>query len=121
MTKPPQDTSAPARLPSLRFHYPVALHDRVLAVLDALDAAPDPTAHRAALAAVVIDLTRAGMNAYYMQPLAEAKAGLLVERSASVGMAGAVKLLGSVIGTVVGHMGPSQLRSVSASVRQFMR
>lgn len=106
--------------PFLRFYHPAPLRARTLAVLDRLERSADPTEHREELAAIVVELTRCGLDAYFMKPLKDAKAGFLVEQSASIGMSGAVQVISSVIRSILGRMGPSQLLSVSGSIRRFM-
>jgi len=113
-------TEAP-EAPHLRFHHSAALRKKTLHVLDTLEQARDATAHRDALANVVLELTAAGMDAYFMQPLRLAKAGFIVEQSAGLGMSGVQQLMGSVIRNVIGRMTDAQLLSVGKSLRQFMR
>ena len=55
-----------------------------------------------------------------IQPLKQAKPGFIVEQSASLGMAGALQVIGSVVRNIIGRMDKPQLLSVSASIRQFM-
>lgn len=112
---------APVGEPFLRFYLPAALHKKVLGVLEKLETSPDPTRHRSALADVVVELTRCGMDAYFMQPLKLAKAGFITEQTASLGMAGAVQVLSSVIRNIVNGMAAPQLLSVSRAIRQFMQ
>lgn len=107
--------------PYLRFYHPVVLRKRTIAVLDRLEASSDPTEHRRALADIAVDLTRCGMDEYFMKPLKLAKAGFVTEQSAALGMAGAVQVLSSVIRNIIGSMGAPQLLAVCSSVRQFMR
>lgn len=107
--------------PYLRFYHSVALRKKTVAVLDQLEASPDPTKHRKALADIVVDLTRCGMDEYFMKPLKLAKAGFVTEQSAALGMAGAVQVLSSVIRNIIGGMETPQLLSVCSSVRQFMQ
>ena len=113
-------TEAP-EAPHLRFHHSAALRKKTLHVLDTLEQARDATAHRDALANVVLELTAAGMDAYFMQPLRLAKAGFIVEQSASIGLAGVQQVLGSVICNIIGRMDRPQLLSVCGSIRGFMR
>ena len=110
----------PSSQPSLRFHYPASLRKEALSVLVTLEQAPDATAHRAALADVVVKLTNSGMDAYFMKPLEVAKAGFIVQQSAKIGLAGVQQMMGSVIRNVVGRMDRPQLLSVCGSIRQFM-
>lgn len=111
----------PAQDPFLRFQVPPALCKKTLGVLENLETSTDPARHRNALADVVVELTRCGMDAYFMKPLVVAKAGFLTEQTASLGMAGAVQVLSSVIRNIIGSMGPPQLLSVCRSIRQFMQ
>ena len=107
--------------PFLRFHHSDELRKRTLAVLEKVEAAPDPTQHRKALADVAEALTRAGMDAYFMEPLRLSKAGFITEQSAGLGMAGAVQVITSVIRNIIGSMGAPQLLSLCHSIRRFMR
>lgn len=116
---PPKKTATPP--PFMRFHHSVPLRAKTLAVLDRVEAAPDPTRHRVALADIVVELTRAGLEAYFTRSLKAAKAGYLTEQSANLGMAGAVQVMASVTRSIIGGMGAPQLLSVCASIRQFMR
>ncbi len=109
------------RRPFLRFYHPAPLRKRTLAVLDRLESSSDPKRHAEALAEVVVELTRCGLDTYFIQSLKRSKAGFIVEQSAALGLGGAVKLIAAVIRNVIGNMGAPQLLSVSASVRAFMR
>ena len=127
-TKPRRSTipASPKRQPLskepyLRFHLSVALRKKTVAVLDQLEASSDPTEHRKALANIVVDLTRCGMDEFFMKPLKLAKAGFITEQSAALGMEGAVQVISSVIRNIIGGMGTPQLRSVCGSVGQFMQ
>jgi hypothetical protein len=107
--------------PFMRFFHTPILRKKTLVVLERLETAPDPTQHRMALADVVVELTRAGMDAYFMEPLRTSKAGFITEQSAGLGMAGAVQVITSVMRNIIGGMGAPQLRSVGQSIRLFMR
>jgi hypothetical protein len=110
-----------ASKPFLRFHHTSALRARTLAVVSALESSADPESHAGALAELVVALTAAGMDAYFMKPLEETKAGYIVRQSASFGIAGAMQVIGSAIRNIVGRMDGPQLRSVCGSIRGFMR
>jgi hypothetical protein len=118
---PDPDAQGQAQEPYLRFYHSIPLREKTLAVLDALEHSAEPTEYRAALSGIVVDLTRCGMDAYFTKPLKDAKAGFVVEQTASLGMTGAVQLLSSVISSIIGRMGPPQLLSVSSSIRRFMQ
>lgn len=113
--------SAPPAKPFLRFFHSAALRKRTLSVLDALEKAADARTHRDALADLVVDLTGAGMDSYFMQSLKAAKAGFIVEQSANLGLAGSLQVMGSVIRSIIGRMDAPQLLSVSGSIRRLMR
>ena len=120
-TKPvPVASKSPTR-PFLRFYHSDALRKKTLAMLTSLESARDPTVHRGALADMAVKLTNGGLDYFFLQPLKVAKAGFLVEQSASLGMTGVQQLMGSVIRNVVGRMTGAQLLSVGKSLRQFMR
>ena len=107
--------------PFLRFHHDDELRTRTLAVLLTLEQSPDPAQHRVALAEVVVELTNTGMDCYFMQPLKLSGAGFILQQSANLGMAGALRVIGPVIRNIIGRMDKPQLLSVCGSIRQFMR
>ena len=106
--------------PFLRFRYDPELHERVLGILNAMEGAPDSKEHRVALGNAVVELTNAGLEAYFLQPLQAAEAGFLARRSAELGIAGAQRVMGSMIRGIIGRMDPPQVLSVCASLRGFM-
>jgi hypothetical protein len=94
-------------------------------VLTTLESARDPTAHRGALANIVVELTNSGLDYYFLKPLKVAKAGFVLEQSASLGMislgmTGVQQLMGSVGCNMIGRMDGPQLLSVGNSLRKFM-
>lgn len=107
--------------PFLRFYYSEGLHKKTLSVLGRLEKADDATAHRDALADVVVELTNSGLDFYFMKPLEHAKAGFILVKTASVGMAAAQQVMASVIRQIIGRMEGPQLLSVCGSIRQLMR
>ncbi len=115
--KPPASSSRPF----LRFYYAEGLHKKTLSVLGRLEKADDATAHRDALADVVVELTNSGLDFYFMKPLEHAKAGFILVKAASVGMAAAQQVMASVIRQIIGRMEGPQLLSVCGSIRQLMR
>jgi hypothetical protein len=117
----PSVRPAAASKPFLRFHHSDALRARTLAVVSALEGSARPEDHAGALADLVVALTAAGMDAYFMKPLEKAQAGFIVRQTASLGIAGAMQVIGSAIRNIVGRMDGPQLVSVCGSIRQFMR
>jgi len=114
------DPVRPAPEPGLRFAYGRDLHARALALLDAIERAPDPARHREAFGELVLALTDAGLAAYFLKPLEEAKAGFVVRQSASLGMAGARNILAPILRGVLSRLEPEQLRTIAACVRGMM-
>ena len=106
--------------PFLRFYHSEELRKKTIAMLMTLESARDPTVHRGALANIAVELTSSGLDYYFIKPLKVAKAGFVVEQSASLGMTGVQQLMGSVIRNIIGRMDGPQLRSVGKSLRQFM-
>lgn len=106
--------------PFLRHFHSEDLRKRTLAVLTLIESAPDATAHRGALADVVTDLIKNGLDAYFMVPLKKAKAGFVTEQAASVGLMGTQQMMGTVVRNIIGRMGAPQLLSVCGSIREFM-
>jgi hypothetical protein len=106
--------------PFLRFYHSEALRKKTLSLLRSLEQAQDATIHRDALADLVVDLTGSGMDYYFMKPLKLAKPGFVVEKSASLGLAGVQQVMGSVVRQIIGRMDGPQLISVCSSIRQLM-
>jgi hypothetical protein len=96
------------------------LHKKTLALLGKVERARDPTAHRDALADIVVELANSGLDYYFMKPLKLAKAGFILEQSASLGVAAVQQVMASVIRQVIGRMEGPQLLSVCSSIRLFM-
>jgi hypothetical protein len=109
-----------ASKPFLRFYHSTALRKKTLSLLDAIEQAPDATAHRDELASLVVELSKAGMDYFFIKQLKLAKPGFIVEQSASLGMAGVQQVMGSVIRKIIGRMDSAQLLSVCGSIRQLM-
>jgi hypothetical protein len=120
-TRPPLKEAVPSSKPFLRFYHSEGLRKKTLSLLGTLEQAEDATAHRDALADVVVELTNSGMDFYLMRPLKLAKAGFILEQSANVGMTGARQVMGSVIRQIIGRMESAQLLSVCGSIRQLMK
>jgi hypothetical protein len=108
-------------LPALRFHYPAALHARALEVLEALETAEDATRLRGALSDVVLELTEAGLDHYFVKAVQDAKVGYVAEQTTKLGLSSIRKVMGPVIRRVIGGMDQDQLLSVSRHIRELMR
>jgi hypothetical protein len=113
--------SGPRPQPFLRFYHSDALRKKTLLLLSTIERADDATAHRDALADLVVELTNSGLDYYFMRQLKLAKPGFLVQQSANLGMAGVQRVMGPVIHQIIGRMNSPQLLSVFGSIRQLMR
>lgn len=108
-------------MPFMRFYFSVSLRKKTLEVMETLERSRDATAHRAALADVVVELSNSGMDYFFMRPLKLAKAGFVTEQSASLGLKGVQQVMATVIRQIIGRMEAPQLLSVCDSIRQLMR
>lgn len=107
--------------PFIRFHHSQELRTRTLEVLDAIESADKPGAHSGRLTELVLELTDAGMDQFFLQSLKATKANFVVQQSAAIGLSGVQKVMGTVIRNIVGRMDDRQLLSVCGSIRQFMK
>ena len=112
--------SGPGVTRTLRFHYSESLHAKTLGVLEALESADDATAHSEALAALVLELTEAGLAYYFVKPVEAAKIGFVAEQTTKVGISSILRLMGPVTRRVIGGMSSSQLLVVAAHLRHLM-
>jgi hypothetical protein len=90
-------------------------------LLDTLEQADDPTQYSAALGDLVVELTSAGMDYYFLKPLQLAKTGFVIQQSANLGIAGAIRIMASVIRTILGRLDKDQLLIIGGYIRQLMR
>ncbi|MBZ4193449.1 MAG: hypothetical protein LAE24_03985 [Candidatus Contendobacter sp.] len=107
-------------LPSLRFCYAEALHAKILNLLETLEQAEDPAKHRSALGDLVVELTNAGMDDYFIKPLQLAKVGFVVQQTANLGVAGATRIMAPMIRNIIGRLDKTQLLTISGYIRQLM-
>ena len=107
--------------PSLRFFHSEELRAKTLDLLDALEQADDPTQYSDALGDLVVELTAAGMDYYFLKPLQLAKVGFVVQQSANLGAAGAIRIMASVIRTIMGRLDKNQLLIIGGHIRQPTR
>ncbi len=116
----PKTAAKPAAKPFLRFHHSAALRAKTLKVLETVENADKPTEHSGRLTDLVLELTEAGMDQFFLQSLKATKANFVVQQSASLGLSGVQKVMGTVIRNIIGRMDDKQLLSVCGSIRQFM-
>jgi hypothetical protein len=106
--------------PSLRFFHSTSLRTRTNKVLAAMDRDEDPTQHVGALSSLVVDLTEAGLDYYFLRPLEQAKVGFVARQTASLGMAGALRVMSPVIRTILARTNSAQLRVITRHIHQLM-
>ena len=112
----PKKPAASAAKPFLRFHHSAALRAKTLKVLEAVEGAE----HSGPLTDLILELTEAGMDAFFLQSLKATKANFVVQQSAALGLSGVQKVMGTVTRNIIGRMDDKQLISVCGSIRQFM-
>jgi len=110
---------APAK-PSLRFFHSAALRARSNRVLAAIERDKDPTQQVAALSSLVVDLTEAGLDYYFLKPLEQAKVGFVARQSARLGMAGSMRVMSPIIRSILAGTNATQLRVITRHIRQLM-
>ena len=106
--------------PSLRFFHSAALRTRSNKILSAIERDKDPAQHVGALSSLVVDLTEAGLDYYFLKPLQQAKVGFVTRQTASFGMAGALRMLSPVIRGVLSGTNATQLRVIAGHIRHLM-
>lgn len=97
-----------------------ALRDRVLAVVEEMRTAVEPKAHASVLAAMISELTEAGLHYYFMRPLEQAEVGFFQINTARIGLASAGKSLPLVVNRVMRSMTDAQLLSVVDSIADLL-
>jgi hypothetical protein len=107
--------------PFLRFHHSRQLRTRTDAVLAAIDRDEEPASHAEKLAAVVVELTEAGLNSFFVEPLKAAKVGFLLEQTATYGISSALMVVSPVLRNVISRMDGEQVLVVAAHLRRFMK
>ncbi len=113
-------TPKSALKPSLRFPLSPSLRTRTLKVLAKIDTDADPTRHTDDLCALALALTESGMEHYYLKAVADAKLGFVARQTASLGVAGAVRVMAPIVRSVLGGADGPQLRAVSKHIRVLM-
>ena len=116
----PKPARASADKPFLRFTHAKPLRVRTLQVLDAIDTDDDPLPHRDALGKLIVELSNAGLNFFFIESVGKLKMGFIVNQTASLGIGSVMRVLGPTVRNIVGRMDKKQLRQVSGIMRQMM-
>jgi hypothetical protein len=115
----PADPAPTSDKPFLRFYHSESLRVKTVAVLETLEQAEDSTRHRAELSDIVVELTDAGLEYYFMRPLKLAEVGFITEKSARVGMGTIKRVMSPVIRNIIGRMDAAQLLAVCGYIREL--
>ena len=106
--------------PSIRFFFAEELHAEAAALLEAMEQAGDPTQEREALGDLVVALTEAGLDYYFLKPLELAGAGFVASQSAGFGVASAKRLMAPVLRSIISGMDGDQLLIIGGFIRDVM-
>ena len=109
----------PPAKPSMRFYHTAALRHRTEQLLAAIEKSEDPTEHAGEFSSLVVDLTEAGMHYYLLKPVQEAKLGFVSQKTASLGMAAALRVMSPIVHGIVGGADGAQLRVMAEHMRQL--
>jgi len=104
---------------ALRFYHSATLRHRSDRILAAIETDEDPTTHTDALAELVVDLTEAGMEYYFLRPIRQAKLGLVARKTADYGVSGAIRLMAPMVRRILHHTSAEQLRTIAAHMRHL--
>ena len=104
---------------ALRFFYSAALWKRTDAVLARIERDDDAGRHASALSAVVVELTKAGLGYYFLQPLQQARFGFVIRQTAGLGMRGVVRMMSPMIGGILAGADTRQLRCIAQHIRHL--
>ncbi len=110
----------PAPRSSLRFAISSPLRSRVLKVLAKVDRDSDPVRHVPDLSSLVVSLTEAGMEYYFLKAVRDAKLGFVARQTAGLGVSGAVRVMSPIVRSILGGADAGQLRAISAHIRGLM-
>jgi len=108
-----------AAMPSVRFFCSAGLRKRTDAVLARIDRDDDATQHAGALSRIVVELTEAGLDYYFLKPMREAKFGFVARQTANLGMSGALRVISPAIGRILAGADTTQLRGVARHIRHL--
>ena len=106
--------------PSVRFTLSSALKARTLKVLGKIDRDSDPVRHAPDLSSVVLSLTEAGMDYYFLKAVRDARLGFVARQTAELGVSGAVRVMSPIVRSVLGGADAGQMRALSAHIRGLM-
>jgi hypothetical protein len=96
----------------LAFSLPPGLQERTEAVIEEVRRSPDPRSHRAELIEVILELTRTGLQSYFLLPLERAGVDSVAYGTAKLGVTAAGRTLPTLVRRVVASLSEEQLRTI---------
>jgi hypothetical protein len=116
----PLEPSSTQALPYLRFYHSAELRDKTLSIVRSIERAQDPSRYRNTLADVVMELTDAGLNYFFLRALDLAKANFVIKQSAHIGIGSVNRIMGPVVHNIIGKLDKQQLLIVCGHIRALM-
>lgn len=104
--------------PFIRFSHSKKLRVQTLKVLNAIDKAKDPRQYRESLAELVLDLTVAGMEHFFLESVRRLKMGFMMEQAASLGTTSVLAVISPLVRNLIGRMDAEQIREASRIIRE---
>lgn len=106
---------------SFRFYLSPGLEERLESVLSRIESGKDARRHQAELSETIVALVAEGLDYYILRTVKAAKAGFLLEQTATLGIVGVKQVLGPVVPKIVGRLDHEQMRSVAGTIRELMK
>ena len=107
-------------IPHLRFHISAELHEKTIELLNELEISEDPKQYRDMLGNLVVELTNAGMDYFFIKPLELAKVGFMTKQTTNLGLTAQRRVISPIIRRVIGGMDKNQLLIICSYIRQLM-
>ena len=107
-------------IPYLRFHISEELYEKTIEVFNKLEHSEDPKQYRNELGSLVVELTNAGMDYFFIKPLELAKVGFMTQQSANFGFTAQRRVISPIIRKIIGGMDKNQLLIICSYIRQIM-
>ena len=85
-----------------------------------LEHSEDPMQYRNELGNLVVELTNAGMDYFFIKPIELAKVGFITQQSANLGVAAQRRVISPIIRRIIGGMDKNQLLIICSYIRQLM-
>ena len=70
---------------------------------------------------MVVELTEAGLDYYFVKPVKAAGVGFMAEQSTKLGITSILKVMAPVTRRIIGGMDACQLRVVTSHIRHLMQ